>query len=456
MTHSPIELHGWDQIANHLSVSRRTVQKYERDFGLPIRRTPGAKGRVWATAVELDRWRENQQSRSGVQPISGLSLAQGQELHGECLAPQPGYSTAAITSIAEATRQNPFRRISVLFAIAALLLLTGYGIRKWSRWNLSRVIADFRVQGRDLIAIDGRGSEIWRHHFAVPLVETVYRPEAVLAHTWLGRLGNENEPSLIFTAAVPNAAEVGTDVYCFGADGRIKWRFTPGRKVRDSSGYMVPPYSVFTLQVIPGKSPAETRIAVSSIHYQDQPGQVAFLDIWGRVVGEYWHPGHLNHSAVADLFGDGRGMLLLGGVNNGNHQATLVVLDPLSVKGLMTPKEMHDHRFELLDMPAAKERAVVFFPRSCVSIGQAYTRVSLVLVNKQRIVVNVAEGESEAASPQLFYELDYGLRVLAVGPAEQRIRQTHQALEAKHLLDHPYSQELECARLKAGVVVRWQ
>jgi len=63
----------------------------------------------------------------------------------------------------------------------------------------------------------------------------------------------------------------------------------------------------------------------------------------GKVVGEYWHPGHLLHLAHVDLDGDGREELLLAGVNNGHHAATLVVFDPSNVSG--TADQLTDSRF---------------------------------------------------------------------------------------------------------------
>src|SRR5215467_7164342 len=54
----PLEiLTGWKEIANHLHRGVRTVQRYERDFGLPIRRPAAKRGSaVIATTVELDAW----------------------------------------------------------------------------------------------------------------------------------------------------------------------------------------------------------------------------------------------------------------------------------------------------------------------------------------------------------------------------------------------------------------
>lgn len=50
-------LSGWKEIANYLAMGVRTVQRYERDLGLPIRRPAGgSRGAVIATKVELDAW----------------------------------------------------------------------------------------------------------------------------------------------------------------------------------------------------------------------------------------------------------------------------------------------------------------------------------------------------------------------------------------------------------------
>lgn len=54
---TPKFLAGWKDIATYLGKGVRTVQRYEREMGLPVRR-PAAKSRaaVVATKVELDAW----------------------------------------------------------------------------------------------------------------------------------------------------------------------------------------------------------------------------------------------------------------------------------------------------------------------------------------------------------------------------------------------------------------
>ena len=50
-------LNGWKGIANYLGKGVRTVQRYERELGLPIRRPAGKPmGSVSATRAEIDAW----------------------------------------------------------------------------------------------------------------------------------------------------------------------------------------------------------------------------------------------------------------------------------------------------------------------------------------------------------------------------------------------------------------
>src|SRR5579864_9824087 len=53
-------LEGWKAIADHLNKTERTVQRWEKSKGLPIRRlkagSPEEQGRVFAYRTELDTW----------------------------------------------------------------------------------------------------------------------------------------------------------------------------------------------------------------------------------------------------------------------------------------------------------------------------------------------------------------------------------------------------------------
>src|SRR5262250_2247320 len=50
-------LTSWKEIAEYMRSGVRTVQRYEREFGLPVRRPTGKlRGSVIATRAEIDAW----------------------------------------------------------------------------------------------------------------------------------------------------------------------------------------------------------------------------------------------------------------------------------------------------------------------------------------------------------------------------------------------------------------
>jgi|SRR5215831_6042183 len=60
-------LNGWKEIANYLGRGVRTVQRYERLFGLPVRRPAGKPwGSVVATPGDIDAWVARTPVRDGL------------------------------------------------------------------------------------------------------------------------------------------------------------------------------------------------------------------------------------------------------------------------------------------------------------------------------------------------------------------------------------------------------
>jgi hypothetical protein len=58
-------LQSWKDVSRYLNSDIRTLQRWERTRGLPIRRMPGGtKPRVYAIKSELDRWRRSGGSTS--------------------------------------------------------------------------------------------------------------------------------------------------------------------------------------------------------------------------------------------------------------------------------------------------------------------------------------------------------------------------------------------------------
>src|SRR2546422_2986690 len=122
----------------------------------------------------------------------------------------------------------------------------------------------------------------------------------------------------------------------------------------------VSPYFISNVQVLPASSRMPARVLVSSNHHLTYPNQVAVLDGRGAIVGEYWHAGHLLTVAQAELVGKGSIQVLLGGDDKTHRQATVVVLDPGKLTGVV--KSSQEGPLQFINLPPAPpglEKAVI-------------------------------------------------------------------------------------------------
>jgi hypothetical protein len=433
------KLEGWDAIAAYLGVAKRTAQEYEKKLGMPVLRLNGqSKSRVQAAPEELDKWQSRLVISTPTEASTGPQATQ-----------RLGSSAQANGGEAKIGRAGARNAI----AAGAILLLASVGAYRFL--SPRGPVADIAVRGNLLLGKNANGDELWRFAFPGLLADSAYLQEGRLRRTWIGDVTGRSSPGILFVAVPLSKNEVGR-LYCFDSRGKRLWDFTPGdHPVVDGSGeLLLPPYNSTSLHVFPAEKVSDGRIVLTSLHHLEQPTQVAALGYDGRLIGEYWHPGHLPYSAQADLDRDGREELLLAGVNNGNHAATLVVLDVRGIVGQVSPTEMNDIQYGIRGMAPARQKRVVFFPRSCIARGQPYNRAAALRITKDRILVTVAEGISETAGPDVVYQLDYEFKVTSVVPGNLDFMERHRKLEAEGKIDHHYSGPQEFERLKQAVVVR--
>lgn len=69
-------LTSWKEIAAYFGKGVRTVQRWEQELGLPVRRPTGVRQIVFASPIELRDWLEHQTFRVTDRPLQDTSLLQ--------------------------------------------------------------------------------------------------------------------------------------------------------------------------------------------------------------------------------------------------------------------------------------------------------------------------------------------------------------------------------------------
>ena len=390
------ELSSWKEIAVFLGISVRAAQNWERERGLPVKRLPGKRSVVSASPAELDGWRSSQEAAAGT----------------------PARTARGV--------------IGIGLGILALLVTTaGYA----AYHLVSRrggLPSTFRVEQNAVIVLDDRGQTLWRKVFPQNLIQDEYNKSDVktLHRFWVGDLDSDGRPEVLFVEQSAAYSDPGY-LLCYSASGNLKWQFRVGKRVTSKRSLPSDIFRIKDFAVAPlGRNGAPV-IVVTSAQAQvpDYPDQVVLLDANGKCLGEYWHSGWLEFVAVSghDIF--------LGGVSNGNHAATIVVLNANDVSGVSAES---DPDFQISGFPLAHEKARVFFPRTCINrTKEPYNYLTVMTLNGDTVTAEIAE--LPPPTPALiWYQLGLDLQLKGVEPHDTFIS-LHSEMQAKNQLDHGFS-----------------
>jgi hypothetical protein len=195
---------------------------------------------------------------------------------------------------------------------------------------------------------------------------------------------------------------------------------------------------------------------VVSFHGVEHPAQVTALSLQGKVLGEYWHSGHLIKGVIADLEHDGREELYLAGILNSAGSATIVVLDPRELAGA---SQESDPAFHLEGFAAGNEVARIILPESEVTrqTKEFPTAIGMSQRNgKLRLVVRQAYTYSREWK-DVAVEYEFGPRLTPLGakyistaaPALERLFRENVLL--------PYDPAADLERMKRfRVITPWR
>jgi len=365
----PVQLNGWKEIAAYVGRSVRTVQRWEKDFGLPVRRFGLSRPEsVFALPREIDAWLLTSQ---GVNARSGAGV------------PEPAGGPAAPARPASResgqNRESPLGRTSLGRMGMAALFTAGVMAALWVAWSfrqpgrpadqppapaVAAAPSEWQVDLDTLVVSDARGSVLWRHRFPRELMADAYKGSPQTPRTVLGGIGDvdgDGAREVWFVAYFVGAwSPANTALYLFEHDGRVRWMHKPSLSVRFGTETFGPSWFVnkVFMTADPGGSSGR---AIWAIMYDAAlfPSLLQRLDArTGKPLSAYWSNGYVVTLAL-DL-GNGRRRLILGTCNNERKAGSLVVLDAMNPNGA-SPAETEKYR--CTSCPTGDPDVFLVFPK---------------------------------------------------------------------------------------------
>ncbi len=341
---------------------------------------------------------------------------------------------------------NSRKALKIAAAVAALCMVAYISVRLLASHDRPQ---SGRFDGTVLTIMNADGKALWSKSFPDGFWPEYYE-QGVATHIWFGDLDGDGHTVvlLLYHPAVTPRSH-STTLICYSDRGKERWRWTPGRELPELEGAPAT-FRTMALVVLKAQGKGASRIVVTSIHDPWWPNQIAILDSHGKTLSEYWHSGHLDHLALADLDGDGREEIVATGISNGYHQATMIVLDPDRVFGASS--EAARPELQIHGMGAAQERLRLLFPRSDLNKALfVYNAGAEPTIEGGNIRLSVREC-LQPPGCLIWYEFDRHLH-LGTAYADEQFRSTHAQFYIKGKGAHTFSPEEEAAFRKIRCLV---
>ena len=408
----PDRLDSWKAIAAYFRRTERTVRRWEQEFGLPVRRVSGERGRsVFAYVSEIDQWLQD------TRPDAANGAAAIGTDNGEAAAAIDVPPTAA------ASRWRPVVAVASLAVIAAM----GWAATQW-RLTAAPTRLEFTTAG--VVARDADGAERWRYRFAADT-----RAEPVYAHPESVELRSPPETGVLAAAGLfinTDESIEGGELLWLTPRGTLQRTFAFDDRLAFGAGEYGAPWGITDFRE--DARSGSGRIAVSAHHYTWWPGVVTVLDERWERQGTFVNAGWVER--VHWLSPD---RLLVAGFSNPRDGGMVAILDANALDG-QSP-DTGDSAFRCLTCGGGRPLRYVVMPRTELNRAtrSRFNRARIEALPDRIVVRTVEIMVSETNVVDAVYEFTPSLELLAAS-FSARYWEMHAQLEAEGKLDHTRDQ----------------
>jgi hypothetical protein len=298
---APETLNGWKDIAAYLGKSVRSVQRWERELGLPIHRinTPDGGQIVFANRAEIDTWKRAQQAQTPPRErVDDVAAA---------AAPWRPKWTGWLTGRAAFLVLG-----AAIGAIAASLI----------RFTVPGKPDRFELDDNTLTAYAPAGTPVWTYAFG----RSVHHPRTSRAFTTLGDVDGDGATDVVVTVryAPPTSKSTFSDaVLAFRRDGSLIWQIQPVLRIAHKGQTFEGPWQVFDVRISPDR--ARPRVWMAYNHATWRPAFVLEVEPNGRNILRYAQSGWLH--ALQYWQTAGGTFLAVAGIGNEYSRASVALVN---------------------------------------------------------------------------------------------------------------------------------
>jgi hypothetical protein len=387
------QLHGWKDISTYFGRSVRTVQRWERDFGLPIRRYGLGRSEVVHVYVDdIERWKETLEAEAASRGANGepdeplgLDGSLGGTADGTLNEAEPGQARtgtvdlpSAIQGDAPVAPRRAGRLRRSLFAAAVLsgLAAVGLGVLGWG-WEAPRSAAKrpaaapgaspdstseparWTTVGDTLLVSNSDGKDLWRHVFPEPLENKALvtdRNGPGLSEI-VADVDGDGHKELIYRVVPADMHKLGFGFVCFSHTGSVLWSFMQVKTQVFGDMSYSRPFPADRVFLTPRDRPGFD-VWLVSVHSPWFPSSMTRIEPDGSISAEYWSNGYISLVRGATIAG--RRVLVVAARNNESEGASVALLDASAPSG-SAPAEQR--RYRCRTCPPGRPLRFVQIPR---------------------------------------------------------------------------------------------